>query len=472
MLVKQFYTGCLAQAAYYIESNGEAAVVDPLRDMDAYLDKARENNARIKYIFETHFHADFVSGHLDLSRATGADIVYGPTAAPSFPAIIAADRQQFTVGKARIEVLHTPGHTMESCCFLLYDEDNTPVILFSGDTLFLGDVGRPDLAQKAAGMTQEQLAGLLYDSIREKILPLPDHVVIYPGHGAGSACGKHMSEDRYDTLWHQKQTNYALRPGITRKEFITEVTTGLTKPPAYFPKDVMLNKQGYDNIEDIIHKGTQALSLQEFIRMREQEHALVLDARPAGEFIKVFIPGAINIGIDGDFAPWAGIVIPGIQQPILLITEKDREQEAVIRLSRVGYDNCIGFLEGGFETWLQSGNRTDHIHSITAEALAEDLENAPVAVLLDVRRKSEYDSEHVIGAENCPLNYIYEQIHTLDKLSTYYVYCAAGYRSVIFISLLKSRGYHNFINIAGGFKAIKESGRFYLSKYQQPITML
>lgn len=471
MIVEQIYTGCLAQAAYYIENNGEAAIVDPLRDIDAYINKARQRNAKIKYIFETHFHADFVSGHVDLAKATGATIVYGPTAKPSFDALIAIDGQVFKVGKHSIKVLHTPGHTMESCCYLLTNENGEDVILFSGDTLFLGDVGRPDLAQND-DMTKEELAGLLYESIRDKILTLPDHIVIYPAHGAGSACGKNMSTDRFDTLGHQRQVNYALRKGITKSEFMTEVTTGLTKPPQYFPGNVAINKGENKSIDDIIETGTTPLTVDDFIAQIMDGSKMILDTRPAQAFAEAFIPGSINIGIDGDFAPWAGALITDIKQQILIVCETGKEKEVVIRLARVGYDNSIGYLDGGIAAWIAAGKPIDTVKSIAAEELADMLEDQPVSTLLDVRRQSEFDSEHVIGAENTPLNYINDHISTLDPDNTYYIYCAAGYRSMIFASILKARGFKNVVDVQGGFKAIKDNGRLFISRYHDPTTML
>lgn len=471
MLVEQIYTGCLAQAAYYIESKGEAAIIDPLRDIDAYLQKAKANNATIKYIFETHFHADFVSGHLDLAKATGASIVYGPTAKPGFEAITATDNQEFILGDITVRLLHTPGHTMESCCYLLIDERGSQRMLFSGDTLFLGDVGRPDLAQKAANMTQEELAGLLYDSLQTKIMPLSDDIIVYPAHGAGSACGKNMSKDTSDTLGHQKATNYALRKGITRTEFIQEVLTGLTKPPQYFPLNVMLNKQGYENVGEVIKKGTTPLSVEEVAQLATDKSIMLLDARKPQDFATGHIPGAINIGINGDFAPWVGSVIKDINQKIVLITDAT-VSEVVARMARVGYDHCIGYLDGGMNAWVAAGKPVQKVESITADELATRLETHPVAFLLDVRRQSEYDSEHVLGAENVPLNYINDNQTEWDRDATYYVHCAAGYRSMIFISLMQAKGYNNFIDVQGGFKAIKESSRLNTSHYVEPITML
>ena len=472
MKIEQIYTGCLAQGAYYIESAGEAVVIDPLRDVATYVKRAEASGAKIKYVFETHFHADFVSGHLDLAAATGATIVYGPTAKPAFDAMVAEDGQVLKVGNASFKILHTPGHTMESCCYLLSDETGKDIALFSGDTLFLGDVGRPDLAQKAANMTMEELAGLLYDSLRNKIMPLDNSIIVYPAHGAGSACGKNMSSATQDTLGHQKETNYALRAGMTREEFIKEVTEGLVKPPQYFPFNVMLNKTGYGSINDIVAKGTTPLSAAAFEAAAEETSALILDTRSENEFVKAFIPGAINIGLDGSFAPWAGALIPDISQPILIVADKGREEETVTRLSRVGYDNSLGYLEGGVEAWKAAGKETDTISSVTADELADMMEHNPGILLLDVRKKTEYDSEHIVGAENMPLDTINTDMGHLDKEATYYIHCAAGYRSVIYISILKARGFRNLVNVKSGFKALKESGRFTLTQYQKPVSML
>ncbi len=472
MKIEQIYTGCLAQGTYYIESAGEAVVIDPLRDIAPYIKRVEVNGVKIKYVFETHFHADFVSGHLDLAAATGATIVYGPTAKPAFEALVAEDGQELKVGDISFKVLHTPGHTMESCCYLLRDEKGKDTALFSGDTLFLGDVGRPDLAQKAANMTMEGLAGLLYHSLRHKIMPLANDVMVYPAHGAGSACGKNMSRDTQDTLGHQKETNYALRADMTKDEFVKEVTTGLVKPPQYFPFNVMLNKTGYANINEILSKGTTPLSVAAFEAAAEETGALILDTRNENEFTKGFIPGAVNIGLDGSFAPWAGALIPDIKQPILVIAEKGREEETVTRLSRVGYDNTLGFLDGGIEAWVAAGKDINIITSVTADELADMIEQTPGILLLDVRKKTEYDSEHIIGAENMPLDDINTDMKQLDKEATYYVHCAAGYRSVIYISILMARGFKNLVNVKAGFKALKESGRFTMTQYQPPVSML
>ena len=425
MKIEQIYTGCLAQGAYYIESKGEAVVIDPLREVESYVQKALNSGAKIKYVFETHFHADFVSGHVDLSKKTGAPIVYGPNANPSFDAHIAKDGEEFKVGDITFKVLHTPGHTMESTCYLLKDEVGKDVALFSGDTLFIGDVGRPDLAQKAASMTQEELAGTLFDSLRNKVMPLADDIIVYPAHGAGSACGKNMSKETSDTLGHQKQTNYALRADMTREEFIKEVTEGLATPPAYFPLNVMLNKQGYESIDEVMKRGQQALSPDAFEIAANETGALVLDTRDPQTFAQGFIPNSINIGIDGSFAPWVGALIPDIKQQILLVTDKGREEEVITRLARVGYDYTIGYLKDGFEAWKAAGKETDSIVSIDAGELAEKMKSEDVKVV-DVRKKGEYVSEHVEGAIHMPLDDINDHLSDLDKNETYYVHCAGG----------------------------------------------
>lgn len=471
MKVEQIYTGCLAQGAYYIESEGEAVVIDPLREIDPYIQKASRNGATIKYVFETHFHADFVSGHLDLAKATGATIVYGPTASPSFKAHIAHDGEVFTLGKITFTVLHTPGHTMESTCYLLKDEQGKEVGLFSGDTLFIGDVGRPDLAQKAAHLTQEELAGMLYDSLRSKIISLPEDVIVYPAHGAGSACGKNMSKETTDTLGHQKATNYALRANMTKEEFIKEVTTGLTAPPQYFPLNVQLNKQGYESINEVIKKGTHPLTVEAFETAANETSAMILDTRAPQVFAKGFIPNSINIGIDGNFAPWVGALIPDIKQEILIVAEEGREGEVVTRLARVGYDNAIGFLSGGMEAWKNAGKETDTVTSVSAAELATTCETSAAINVLDVRKQSEYEAEHVKGAVNASLDYINDSMQMVDKNKTWYVHCAGGYRSMIFISILKARGFHNLIDVKGGFKALKENGKFSVTDFVCPTTL-
>jgi hydroxyacylglutathione hydrolase len=473
MKIEQIYTGCLAQGAYYIESNGEAVVIDPLREVQPYIEKAERNNAKIKYVFETHFHADFVSGHIDLAKATGAKIVYGPTAKPGFDAYVATNGEELKLGNISFKVLHTPGHTMESTCYLLKDENGKDTALFTGDTLFIGDVGRPDLAQKVvADLTEDKLAGYLFDSLRNQIMPLADDIIVYPAHGAGSACGKNMSKETSDTLGHQKATNYALRQDMTKEEFKKEVLTGLTAPPQYFPLNVLMNIQGYDSISEVIKRGTQALSVNAFETAANETKALILDTRDPQIFAKGFIPNSINIGVDGNFAPWVGAMIPDIKQEILLVTEPGREEEVVTRLARVGYDHAIGYLKGGFDEWKKSGKEVDTIQSIAADQLAEIVSKNPEANILDVRKKSEYDSEHLVNAENACLDYINESMLKVNKDKTYYVHCAGGYRSMIFASILKARGYDKIVDVKGGFKALKESGRFKVTDYVCPTTLL
>jgi glyoxylase-like metal-dependent hydrolase (beta-lactamase superfamily II)/rhodanese-related sulfurtransferase len=473
MKIEQIYTGCLAQGAYYIESEGEVVVIDPLREVAPYIERAARNRAIIKYVFETHFHADFVSGPLDLAKATGAAIVYGPTASPGFEAVVAEDGQELRIGSLTMKVLHTPGHTMESSCFLLKDEAGKDIAIFTGDTLFIGDAGRPDLAQKVrAALTPDLLAGHLYDSLRNKIMPLADDIIVYPAHGAGSACGKNMSSETSDTLGHQKITNHALNPGLSREEFIRQSLTGLTEPPGYFPMNVLMNTQGYDSINEVINRGTHALSAAAFEAAANETGALVLDTRDAQVFAAGFIPNSINIGINGNFAPWVGAMITDIKQPILLVTDEGRESEVVTRLARVGYDNAIGYLEGGFEAWRKAGFETDHIRSISADDLAFIAGSDPGITIVDVRKKSEYESEHVVNAKNVPLDYINETMQDLDKNKNYYVHCASGYRSMIFVSILKARGYNGLVEIKGGIKAIKETRRFGLTDYVCPATLL
>lgn len=473
MKVEQIYTGCLAQGAYYIESNGEAAIIDPLREVAPYIQKAELNGATIKYVLETHFHADFVSGHLDLAQKTGAQIVYGPTAAPNFSFYSAKDGEELSIGKIKIKVLHTPGHTMESTCYLLIDENGQATSLFSGDTLFIGDVGRPDLAQKVkADLTQDILAGYLYDSLRNKIMPLADDIIVYPAHGAGSACGKNMSKETTDTLGNQKKTNYALRADMTKEEFITAVLDGLVAPPSYFPLNVMMNIQGYDSIDKVLERGQHALSPDAFEAAANETSALILDTRDAQSFAKGFVPNSINIGIDGSFAPWVGAMIPDIKQEILLVTEPGRETEVITRLARVGYDFTIGYLEGGIESWKKAGKELDNIVSISADTLSLKQQEDPAIAILDVRKASEFGSEHIINAQNAPLDFINESMASIDKNKTYFVHCAGGYRSMIFISILKARGFDHLIDVKGGFKEIKESGKFNITEYVCPTTLM
>lgn len=459
MKIEQIYTGCLAQGAYYITSGNEAVVIDPLREVQPYIDRAQKDGVKIKYVFETHFHADFVSGHIDLANATGATIVYGPDAQTGFTAHIATDGEELEVGKIRFRVLHTPGHTMESTCYLLIDEEGKEKALFTGDTLFIGDVGRPDLAQKG-NITQEDLAGFLFDSLRNKIMTLPDDLIVYPAHGAGSACGKNMSKETYDTLAHQKQVNYALRANMTRDEFIREVTEGLTPPPAYFPQNVALNKKGYDAISDVLQRGTQALSPEAFEAAANETGALILDTRDPQVFAAGFVPNSINIGIDGGFAPWVGALIPDVKQQILIVADSGREEEVVTRLARVGYDYALGYLEGGFENWKKAGKETDSIQSVSVSELATVLAGHPDIKVLDVRKPGEYNASHIRNVDNAPLDYINESMTLVPKDKPVYIHCAGGYRSMIFTSILRARGYNNLIDVQGGFKSIKDSGKF------------
>ncbi|MFN7045565.1 MAG: MBL fold metallo-hydrolase [Flavobacterium sp.] len=472
MKVEQIYTGCIAHAAYYVENNGEAAIFDPLREVQPYIDRAKKDNAKIKYVFETHFHADFVSGHLDLKAKTGAQIVFGPTAKPNYEAIIATDGQIFSIGNYKIKAIHTPGHTMESTTYLLIDENDKEHGIISGDTLFIGDVGRPDLAQHViADLTQDKLARHLYHSLREKIMPLSDDLIVYPNHGAGSACGKNMSKETTDTLGNQKRTNYALRPDMTEDEFVNELLTGLTTPPGYFPKNVLLNLKGYESLDKVIEKAKRPLNPTDFEALANVSGALILDTRNANDFAKAFIPNSINIGIDGSFAMWVGEMITDINQAILLVTEPGREEECMIRLSRVGYDNTIGYLEGGFESWKQAGKETDSLKRITGEQLEVMLQNEDL-LLFDVRKKSEFDSEHLLNSVNVPLNQLNNKLDSFPKDKAFVIYCAGGYRSMIAASILKQRGFDNFIDISGGFNEIAKTTRLPKTTYVCPSTLL
>ena len=469
MNIEQIYTGCLAQGAYYIESKGEVAIIDPLREVEPYLLRAENDQAKIKYILETHFHADFVSGHVTLAKKTGAPIIYGPNANPSFEAIIAKDGQEFPLGDLTIKVLHTPGHTMESTTYLLRDKHGKDLAIFSGDTLFLGDVGRPDLAQKAASMTQEDLAGILFDSLRKKIMPLADDVIVYPAHGAGSACGKNMMKETVDTLGNQKKMNYALRANMTKAEFIKEVTDGLLPPPKYFPLNVKMNREGYEDIGDVMRRGNIALVPDAFEAAANETGAVVLDVRHQNDFVKGHVPRSIFIGLDGDFAPWVGALIADTQQPILLVTPTGKEKEAITRLSRVGFDGTIGYLKGGFEAWKKEGKDYDIIPSVTASKAKEKLDKTHSPVF-DVRKESEFLSEHLVDAHNTPLDFLNRHLAEFPKKDDFYVHCAGGYRSVIAASILKSRGIHNLVNIEGGFGALKNAGAP-VSDYVCPSTL-
>lgn len=456
MEIKQIYTGCLAQGSYYIKCCDEAAIVDPLREVQPYIDMAERDGVKIKYIFETHFHADFVSGHLTLAEKTGAKIVFGPTAKTEFESLNAEDGQRFKIGKVEIEAMHTPGHTMESTTYLVYDKQEQPHAIFSGDTVFLGDVGRPDLAQKATNMTQEDLAGMLFDSIRNKILPLPDDVIIYPGHGAGSACGKNMSKETIGTLGHEKEHNYALRSDMTKEEFVKELCEGLPKPPDYFGFNVAMNKHGYKSIDEVIANGQNMLNVEQFITASEVAEALVLDVRHQSEFIRGFIPGSIFIGLSGTFAPWVGALLVDVKMPLLIVAEPGTEVEAITRLSRVGFDNVIGILDGGFESWKNSGRNIDTINAVDASKLAQKVINDSSIKVVDVRRAGEYTAEHVKGASHAPLSFLTDHFDSMPK-EEFYIHCAGGYRSVIANSILKKNGIHSAIEVLGGYNAIKKT---------------
>jgi hydroxyacylglutathione hydrolase len=468
MKVEQIYTGCLAEAAYYIESNGEAVIIDPLRETTPYVERAEADGARIKYVLETHFHADFVSGHLDLANKTGATIVFGPTAKPEFDAYVAKEGEELKIGNVTIKVLHTPGHTMESSTYLLLDEDGKEYAIFTGDTLFLGDVGRPDLAVKT-DLSREDLAGHLYDSLRNKIMPLSDDVLVYPGHGAGSACGKKMSNETWGYLGDQKKTNYALQP-MTREEFVKEVTEGLVAPPQYFPKNAVMNKTGYQSIDEVLERGLNPLSVRAFKAAWAEEEALVIDTRHQDDFAKGFLPGSIFIGIDDNFAMWVGALITDLKLPILFVADEGREKEVVTRLARVGYDNPIGYLEGGFEAWKAAGEDVDTIDEITAEELTNKFDKEGMNVL-DVRKASEYNAQHVIGAQNFPLDFINQNMSEVDRDKKYYLHCAGGYRSMITSSILKSRGFERVVNIKGGYKALVETD-LPMTEFEEQITEL
>ena len=457
MIIEQIYTGCLSQGTYYIESNGEAAIIDPLRDVASYLEKAKKNKATIKYIFETHFHADFISGHVTLAKETGATIVYGPMAKTSFNSLIAKDQQQFKIGELNLTVLHTPGHTMESTTYLLSDVSKKDIAIFSGDTLFLGDVGRPDLAQKAADMTQEDLAGILFDSLRKKIMPLADDLIVYPAHGAGSACGKNLSKETFGTLGDQKKTNYALRADMTKDEFIKEVTDGLPAPPKYFPLNVKMNKEGYEDIKSVIESGSRPLSPEDFEIVANETEAIVLDVRHQTDFAKGHIPQSIFIGIDGSFAPWVGTIIGNVKQPILLIIPKGREGETLTRMARVGFDNTLGYLKGGLSAWKRKGKTIDKVKGIDVKTFKNIAEKRSLNIF-DVRKNLEYNSEHLENANSTPLDFLNNHMSDFPLKGDFYIHCAGGYRSIIAASILKSRGIHNLINVDGGFAAIKKEG--------------
>jgi hydroxyacylglutathione hydrolase len=456
MKIEQIYTGCLAQGAYYIESNGEVAIIDPLRETQQYIDRAEKDNASIKYILETHFHADFVSGHIDLAKKTGATIVFGPGATTDYEIHTASDGEILELGNVKIKVLHTPGHTLESTTYLLIDEDGNNHAIFSGDTLFLGDVGRPDLAIKS-DLTKEDLAAMLYDSLREKIMPLADEVIVYPAHGAGSACGKNLSKETVDTLGNQKKTNYALRADMTKEEFVKEVLDGIAPPPQYFAKNAMMNKMGYDSFDSIMQKGNAPLDPEQFEALANHESALILDVRPQSEYVKEHIPNSIFIGLNGQFAPWVGALITDIKQPILLVVPEGKAEEAVTRLSRVGYDNTLGYLEGGIKAWSDSGRETDTLESISAEVFADIYKKDQSIHILDVRKDGEFTSSHLENAQHFALDYINDQMEEVNRDTKYYIHCAGGYRSVIAASILKARGFNDLVDVAGGFGAIQKT---------------
>ncbi len=472
MKVEQIYTGCIAHAAYYIENNGEAAIFDPLREVQPYIERAKKDNAKIKYVFETHFHADFVSGHLDLMKNAGAEIVFGPTAKPAYKATVAEDNQVFNVGKYKVKVIHTPGHTMESTTYLLIDEKGKEHGIITGDTLFIGDVGRPDLAQHViADLTQEKLAAHLYDSLRNRIMPLSDDLIVYPNHGAGSACGKNLSKETTDTLGNQKKVNYALNPKLSKPEFINVLLEGLMPPPGYFPQNVLMNIKGYESFDAVKEKGLRALTVEEFEVAANETRALIIDTRDPQIFSKGFIPNAINIGIDGSFATWVGTLVPSVNQELLIVAEPGREEEVITRLSRVGYDHALGYLKGGYPAWKNAGKESDEIISVSVQDLESIMQKQQVNVL-DVRKVSEHYSEHIIDSVNAPLDSINDSMSLIDKNKTYYVHCAGGYRSMIYISILRARGFNNLVDVKGGFSEIKKSDKFKLSEYVCPTTML
>jgi len=457
MVIEQIYTGCLSQGAYYIQSGNEVAIIDPLREINPYIQKAEKANAKIRFIFETHFHADFVSGHLTLAKKTGAKIIFGPNAKTKFDAIIAKDGQEFKIGEITIKVLHTPGHTMESTTYLLIDSSKKDIAIFSGDTLFIGDVGRPDLAQKANNISQEDLAGTLYDSLRKKIMPLNDDVLVYPAHGAGSACGKNLSDETVSTIGEQKKTNYALRSDMTKDEFIKEVTNGLNPPPNYFPLNVKMNKEGYDDLDEIILSGTTPLDPNSFDNIVKKKNALILDVRHQDNFAEEHIPNSIFIGIDGSFAPWVGTIVEDVTKPILLVTPDDRVEETVTRLARVGFDNSLGYLKGGIKNWKMQGKLTTNVNQIDSVVFEKLIQNEKLKVF-DLRKSDEYSSGYIPNAQNIPLDFLNKKISSFRLNETFYTHCEGGYRSMIAASILKSKGIHNFTDIKGGFNALRKTG--------------
>ena len=457
MVIEQIYTGCLSQGAYYIQSGNEVAIIDPLREIHPYIQKAEKANAKIRFIFETHFHADFVSGHLTLAKKTGAKIIFGPNANTKFDALIAKDGQEFKIGEITIKALHTPGHTMESTTYLLIDSSKKDIAIFSGDTLFIGDVGRPDLAQKANNISQEDLAGTLYDSLRKKIMPLNDDVLVYPAHGAGSACGKNLSDETVSTIGEQKKSNYALRSDMTKDEFIKEVTNGLDPPPNYFPLNVKMNKEGYDDLDKIILSGTTPLDPNSFENIVKKKNALILDVRHQDNFAEEHIPNSIFIGIDGSFAPWVGTIVEDVTKPILLVTPDDRVEETVTRLARVGFDNSLGYLKGGLKNWKMQGKLTTNVNQIDSVVFKKLIQNEKLKVF-DLRKSDEFISGYIPNAQNIPLDFLNQKINSFHLNDTFYMHCAGGYRSMIAASILKSKGIHNFTDIKGGFSALRKAG--------------
>ncbi len=469
MYIQQLYTGCLSEAAYYIESEGEAAIIDPLRDIDEYLNLAKERNANIRYIFETHFHADFVSGHIDLSKATGAPIIFGPNTEAGFSFQLAEDGEEFTLGKIKINVLHTPGHTMESTCFLLLDENGQPNAVFTGDTLFVGGVGRPDLAQKGNELTMQDLAGMLYDSLHNQLMSLPDDVLVYPAHGPGSSCGKNLGPKTISTIGEEKLTNFALQAG-SKEDFIKVVTEGIQSPPQYFPINASINKKGYISLESIYEKALQPISVEAFSDKIEDDETIILDSRPASFFAEGFIPGAIGIGLDGRFAEWAGSLL-SFEKNILLVTEPGKEKETVTRLARVGFDKMTGFLEGGFDSWKNSGKPVDLLICVDPDELGMDIKYDPNLCVIDVRNPLEFGDGHIKDAVNFPLSDMTDpgKMADIEDTDNVYIHCAAGYRSVIACSLLKRQGIHNIRNVNDGWEGIKTQENIEVEKNKEVL---
>ena len=453
MKIEQIYTSCLSQASYFIENNGEAIVIDPIREVDQYIKRAKSSGCKIKYVFQTHFHADFVSGHVTLSKKTNAQIVYGPNANPDYECIIASDGDFFEIGNLKIEVLHTPGHTLESCSYLLYNEDNEPHAIFTGDTLFLGDVGIPDVAQRYKNTTKEELASVLYDSINTKIKPLSDNLVVYPGHGAGSACGKNMMKETVDTLKNQKVSNYALNGKFNKEDFVKELTENLPEPPAYFPLNVRLNQTGYMDFDTVLENSMKKINSEEFKELIKNPQIIILDTRSSKDFIKSHIKDSIFIGLEGRFAPWVGEIFKDINTPMILVCNEGSQKEAITRLSRIGFDNCLGFLEGGIKKWIRDGNETESLETLNSKNFIDILKLNKIDIL-DVRRESEFRNKHIEGAMNIPLSNLKEKAQDIKQSDNLYIHCAAGYRSVIAISILRKMGYNKLINISDGFNGI------------------